>query len=220
MGDPLEVCLAHFGYDFDDGSVICKVNALLDSTPLLDTNKWKSKLEPLVLSESRLVSSVEDAPTLTHKPLSSEFFRLDDIGNETVLDDNGSISRDIITPLRPCLESAFEPTYVCVPDIAEFEPISVVEVISADLEPDLGSTKTVQFFKQSLLIIYEPDLLHIQGSNYVLNKIEFSFISLGTNISYCRFMFMTNHISWVDPQLFRIYIYDSQLTLGYQLHNV
>ena len=135
--DPLEVCLAHFGYDFDDDSVICEVNALLDSTPLLDTNKWKRKLEPLVFSDSRLVPSVENALTLTHKPLSSEFFRLDDINNETVLDDNGSMSRDIIAPLSSCS----------------------AEIISADLELDLERVPPIKTVKQSEFVAYGNDLL-------------------------------------------------------------
>ncbi|XP_026449167.1 uncharacterized protein LOC113349408 [Papaver somniferum] len=70
LEDPLQACLTHFGEDITDDSVICEVNALLESTPLLDTSsKWKPKIEPFVLSESRLVPSVEKAPTLTLKTL-------------------------------------------------------------------------------------------------------------------------------------------------------
>ena len=42
LEDPLEKCLAHFGIDFDDDDVINEVNALLDSTPLLDTSNIKN----------------------------------------------------------------------------------------------------------------------------------------------------------------------------------
>ena len=155
LEDPLEVCLSHFGYDFDDNSVICEVNALLDSTPLLDTNKWKPKLEPLVFTESRLAPLVEKSMTLT-------------LNNETVEDDNGSISHDINVPLSPC------------------------------------------FSDRDFLKAYVN----------ALNKSEFSSCSLGTNHHYCRIIFSSKLISWVDPQLFRLYIYDLELTLGYQPHLV
>ncbi|XP_026432408.1 uncharacterized protein LOC113329796 [Papaver somniferum] len=70
LEDPLESCLTHFRQDTTDDSVIYEVNALLDSTPLLDTSKWKPRIEPPVLFESRLVPSVEKALTLTLNPLS------------------------------------------------------------------------------------------------------------------------------------------------------
>ncbi|XP_026459352.1 uncharacterized protein LOC113360013 [Papaver somniferum] len=70
LEDSLEACLTHFGQDITDDNVICEVNALLDSTSLLDiSSKWKPKIKPLVLSESRLVPSVEKATTLTLNPL-------------------------------------------------------------------------------------------------------------------------------------------------------
>ncbi|KAK9190504.1 hypothetical protein WN943_019110 [Citrus x changshan-huyou] len=40
--DPLQTCLTHFGLDFDIDRSVDEVNALLDSTPSMDTNKWKS----------------------------------------------------------------------------------------------------------------------------------------------------------------------------------
>ncbi|KAL6551317.1 hypothetical protein OROMI_021805 [Orobanche minor] len=45
--DLFENCLAHFGLDFDIDSSIDEVNSLLESTPLLDNDKWKAKPEPL-----------------------------------------------------------------------------------------------------------------------------------------------------------------------------
>ena len=39
--DPLQTCLTSFGLDFDIDRSVNEVNALLDSTPSMDTNKWK-----------------------------------------------------------------------------------------------------------------------------------------------------------------------------------
>jgi len=47
--DPIHQCLAHFGSDFDIDSSISEVNALLDSTPLLDTSTWAPPFEPLLV---------------------------------------------------------------------------------------------------------------------------------------------------------------------------
>ncbi|KAL6506245.1 hypothetical protein OROGR_024426 [Orobanche gracilis] len=44
--DLFESCLAHFGY-FEIDSSINEVNSLLESTPLLDNDKWKAKIETL-----------------------------------------------------------------------------------------------------------------------------------------------------------------------------
>ena len=46
--DPLQTCLTHFGFDFDIDRSVDEVNVLLDSTPSMDTNKWKSRVEQLV----------------------------------------------------------------------------------------------------------------------------------------------------------------------------
>ena len=45
--DPLQTCLTHFSLDFDIDRSIDQVNALLDSTPSMDTNNWKSRVEQL-----------------------------------------------------------------------------------------------------------------------------------------------------------------------------
>ena len=73
--DPLEECLAHFGCDFDMDCVSEEVNALLDSTPLMDTDEWKAKVLPLYSMESPhtpAVPSVESPPKLDLKPLPAE----------------------------------------------------------------------------------------------------------------------------------------------------
>ena len=56
--DPLQTCLTHFGLDFDIDKSVDEVNALLDSTPSMDTNKLKSKVEQLAPSEKKLMPSL------------------------------------------------------------------------------------------------------------------------------------------------------------------
>ena len=41
---PLQTCLTHFGFDFNINKSVDEVNALLDSTLSMDTNKWKSRV--------------------------------------------------------------------------------------------------------------------------------------------------------------------------------
>lgn len=67
--DPLENYLAHFGMSFDDDVVISEVNSLLESAPLMNTTKWKVKIEPLPPSESMPHPSVDKPPKLELKPL-------------------------------------------------------------------------------------------------------------------------------------------------------
>ena len=67
--DPLQTCLTHFGLDFDIDRSVEEVNALLDSTPSMNTNKWKSKVEQLASSEKKLIPSSESLPKLELKPL-------------------------------------------------------------------------------------------------------------------------------------------------------
>ena len=67
--DPLQTCLTHFGLDFDIEGSIRDVNALLDSTPILDPTKWTARVEPLPVPESKLVPSIEKPPQLDLKPL-------------------------------------------------------------------------------------------------------------------------------------------------------
>ena len=46
-----------------------EINALLDSTPSMDTSKWKSRVEQLAPSEKKLIPSSESPPKLELKPL-------------------------------------------------------------------------------------------------------------------------------------------------------
>ncbi|KAK9187457.1 hypothetical protein WN944_018852 [Citrus x changshan-huyou] len=67
--DPLQTCLTHFGLDFDIDRSVDEVKALLDSAPSMDTNKRKSRVEQLALSEKKLIPSSESPPKLELKPL-------------------------------------------------------------------------------------------------------------------------------------------------------
>ncbi|XP_058213682.1 uncharacterized protein LOC131325434 [Rhododendron vialii] len=71
--DPLEACLAHFGFNkFDIDQSIEEVNALLDASPLLDFPPWKAIVEPLPnLSSTPALPSIECPPKLELKPLPS-----------------------------------------------------------------------------------------------------------------------------------------------------
>ncbi|XP_038982173.1 uncharacterized protein LOC120110664 [Phoenix dactylifera] len=69
--DPLETCLTHFG-NTDINQNFREISAILDSAPLLDTDRWKSRFEELpTRNNSPLPSSVQ-APKLELKPLPSE----------------------------------------------------------------------------------------------------------------------------------------------------
>ncbi|KAL5543363.1 hypothetical protein UlMin_007147 [Ulmus minor] len=65
--DPFEKCLAQFGMNIDLDSSISEVNSLLESTPLMDTEKWKAKIEPFLPIES--THSLSESPQLDLKPL-------------------------------------------------------------------------------------------------------------------------------------------------------
>ena len=65
--DPLEKCLNHFGMNINEDHIISEVNSLLESTPLMNIDKWKVKMEP-VLPESILIPSVQKPPKLELKP--------------------------------------------------------------------------------------------------------------------------------------------------------
>ncbi len=69
--DPLETCLTHFG-NTDINQNFREISAILDSAPLLDTDRWKSRFEELpIRNNSPLPSSIQ-APKLELKPLPSE----------------------------------------------------------------------------------------------------------------------------------------------------
>ena len=67
--DPLEACVAYFGSDFDIDESIEQVNALLNSTPMLDINKWQPKVIHLSISSSPPIPSVVEPPQLELKLL-------------------------------------------------------------------------------------------------------------------------------------------------------
>ncbi|KAH9685156.1 hypothetical protein KPL70_013841 [Citrus sinensis] len=67
--DPLQTCLTYFGLDFDIDRSVDEVNALLDSAPSMDTNKWKLRVEQLAPSEKKLIPSSESPLKLELKPL-------------------------------------------------------------------------------------------------------------------------------------------------------
>jgi len=69
--DLLEKCLVHFGMNFDIEESIEEVNALLDFVPIMDTNLWRRKVEPLPLSTSVPISSIVEPPKLELKPIPS-----------------------------------------------------------------------------------------------------------------------------------------------------
>jgi len=56
--DPLEKCLAYFGHNFDIDESLKEVNTLLDSVPIMYTDQWKSKVEPLPVSTSIPIPSI------------------------------------------------------------------------------------------------------------------------------------------------------------------
>ncbi|KAK9208804.1 hypothetical protein WN944_001164 [Citrus x changshan-huyou] len=74
--DPLQTCLTHFGLDFDFDRLVDEVNALLDSAPSMDTNKWKSRVEQLAPSEKKLIPSSESPPKLELKSLPNTLERM------------------------------------------------------------------------------------------------------------------------------------------------
>ncbi|XP_026445208.1 uncharacterized protein LOC113345749 [Papaver somniferum] len=69
--DALESSLLNL-LDFDEDGSIEEVNSLLDSSPLLDTNKWRSRFESLPNSETKPLPSSIEFPKLDLKPLPSD----------------------------------------------------------------------------------------------------------------------------------------------------
>jgi hypothetical protein len=72
--DPLEACLAHFGFeDFDTDQYIKEVHDLLETVASADFHPWRLPKEPLPLTSSTpLVPSLESPPKLELKPLSDK----------------------------------------------------------------------------------------------------------------------------------------------------
>ncbi|KAL6542017.1 hypothetical protein OROGR_011503 [Orobanche gracilis] len=71
--DLFESCLAHFGSDFDIDGSINEVNSLLESTPLLDNDKWKIKIEPLENQMNKEVPIEESKIELNPLPESLKY---------------------------------------------------------------------------------------------------------------------------------------------------
>jgi hypothetical protein len=69
--DPLEACLAHFGFeDFDTDQYIDEVHELLETAASADFHPWRLPKEPLPLTSSTPpVPSLESPPKLELKPL-------------------------------------------------------------------------------------------------------------------------------------------------------
>ncbi|XP_026399757.1 uncharacterized protein LOC113295641 [Papaver somniferum] len=70
-GDALESSLLNL-LDFDEDGSIEEVNSLLDSSPLLDTDKWRSRFESLPINETKTLPSSIEFPKLDLKPLPSD----------------------------------------------------------------------------------------------------------------------------------------------------
>ena len=60
--DHLEKCLAHFSMNIDEECLISEVNSLLESTPLMDIDKWEAKFETVQPSQSVIPPSIEKPP--------------------------------------------------------------------------------------------------------------------------------------------------------------
>jgi hypothetical protein len=69
--DPLEACLAHFGFeDFNTNQYIEEVHDLLETVANADFHPWRVPKEPLRLTSSTPpVPSLESPPKLELKPL-------------------------------------------------------------------------------------------------------------------------------------------------------
>ncbi|KAF5933586.1 hypothetical protein HYC85_029757 [Camellia sinensis] len=69
--DPLEACLAHFGFEnFDIAGSVEEVNVLLNSSSTPDSLPWKARFETLPpLSREPATPSLVTPPTLELKPL-------------------------------------------------------------------------------------------------------------------------------------------------------
>jgi hypothetical protein len=72
--DPLEACLAHFGFeDFDTDQYIEEAHELLETAASTDFHPWRLPKEPLPLTSSTPpIPSLESPPKLELKPLSDK----------------------------------------------------------------------------------------------------------------------------------------------------
>jgi hypothetical protein len=85
--DPLEACLAHFGFeDFDTDQYIEEVHELLETAASADFHPWRLPKEPLPLTSSTPpVPSLESPPKLELKPLPDKLKYAFLGANETLL---------------------------------------------------------------------------------------------------------------------------------------
>ena len=60
--DPLEECLAHFNMSIDEDYLISEVNSLLETTPLMDIDKWEAKFVTVQPPQSVIPPSIEEPP--------------------------------------------------------------------------------------------------------------------------------------------------------------
>jgi hypothetical protein len=69
--DPLEACLAHFGFEhFDTDQYVEEVHDLLEIAASVDFHPWRLPKEPLPLTSStHPIPSLESPPKLELKPL-------------------------------------------------------------------------------------------------------------------------------------------------------
>ncbi|KAG7952028.1 hypothetical protein I3843_12G037700 [Carya illinoinensis] len=68
FSNPLEACLVH-GANFDDDSVLASMNFLLESTPIMDIDKWRTRFEELPPHDVVSLPSSVQTPKLDLKPL-------------------------------------------------------------------------------------------------------------------------------------------------------
>ncbi|XP_026425697.1 uncharacterized protein LOC113321936 [Papaver somniferum] len=78
------------------------------------------------------------------------------------------------------------------------------ECISADLEPDLECASRIQTNIHSMFVFHVSDLFISTKECFLLRMDLHIFLKV---YSVCRFIFTAALICWIDPQLFRLYIY-------------
>lgn len=96
-----------------------------------------------------------------------------------------------------------------IPMISREDNVST-ERISADLEPDLERASRIKTNMDSMSVVHVSDLLISTTDCFLLGMDLHIFLEFN---SVCRFIFTADLIHWIDPQLFRLYIYALLLTL-------
>ncbi|XP_026407857.1 uncharacterized protein LOC113303081 [Papaver somniferum] len=106
---------------------------------------------------------------------------------------------------------AFHIVDTLLPMISSEDNVST-ECISADLEPDLAYASRIETNIHYMFVVHESDLFISTNDFFLLGIDLHIFLEV---YSVCRFIFAANLICWIDPQIFRLYIYALQLTLVY-----